>query len=267
MNKYLIFLILSTWLTAQARAQTINAAYVKTLYEKYPTQKTDFCSSCKLWVNPFFKSIADTLTHTPVLTYYVYTKAHRLEQEALGLPRTGIYAGWHAAYGQPNEAKVYTAANRIIGKPRSAEMLVKGHCQAWILLAWSADGVILSNTYTFNAAMEFQGQNTGTEIATEEWCRKLTGYKGPEVTDSVKIWCGTFGGQQTYTQNDLTLAVPSHYFKIIQYRAPSSGELITRCYWMPNASSEKRSLLPERLIEHTALVEKLGFDPLFVFKE
>ncbi|HMG07328.1 MAG TPA: hypothetical protein VK609_02400, partial [Mucilaginibacter sp.] len=126
---------------------------------------------------------------------------------------------------------------------------------------------ILSNTYSSNAAMEFQGQNIGTEIATEELCRKLTGFKGPEVTDSVKIWCGTFGSQQTYTQNELTLTAPSYYFKIIQYRALSSGELITRCYRMPNASSEKRSLLPGRFIEHTALAKRLGFDPLFIFKE
>jgi hypothetical protein len=55
-------------------------------------------------------------------------------------------------------------------------MIAKGHCQAWILMAWSTDAAILSNTYTFNAGMEYQGQNIGTELATEEFCRKLTGF-------------------------------------------------------------------------------------------
>jgi hypothetical protein len=32
-------------------------------------------------------------------------------------------------------------------------MIAKGHCQAWILLAWCADAAILSDTYTFNAGM------------------------------------------------------------------------------------------------------------------
>jgi hypothetical protein len=41
--------------------------------------------------------------------------------------------------------------------------------------------------------MEFQEQNVGTEIATEELCCKLTGYEGEALTDSVKIWCGTYG--------------------------------------------------------------------------
>ncbi|WPU92809.1 hypothetical protein SNE25_26140 [Mucilaginibacter sabulilitoris] len=33
--------------------------------------------------------------------------------------------------------------------------------------------MILSDTYTFNAAMEYQGQNIGTELASEELCREL----------------------------------------------------------------------------------------------
>jgi hypothetical protein len=56
----------------------------------------------------------DTAAHRPLLTYY-----DRLEQEALNLPRTGLYAGWHAAYGQPDETRVYREANRIIGKPNN----------------------------------------------------------------------------------------------------------------------------------------------------
>jgi hypothetical protein len=267
LNKFLLFLCLSLAGTIPADAQTINAAYIKALYRKYPTQKTDLCASCKLWVNPYYKSIADTVKHTPVITYYVYTKAHRLEQEALDLPRTGVYAGWHAAYGQPDETKVYREANRIIGRPNSMEMIAKGHCQAWILLAWSADAAILSDTYTFNAGMEFQGQNIGTEIETEELCRKLTGFERPEVTDSVKIWCGTYGSQQTYTKNGLTVTVPSHYYKIIRYFDHTKGKEVTLCYWMPNQPTEKRAMLPERTVDHAQLVSNLGFDPLIIFAD
>lgn len=78
-------------------------------------------------------------------------------------------------------------------------MIAKGHCQAWILLTWCTDAAILSDTYTFNAAMEYQGQNIGTELATEELCRELAGHGKPAVTDRVHIWCGTFGNQCKYT--------------------------------------------------------------------
>ncbi|WP_439697457.1 DNA/RNA non-specific endonuclease [Mucilaginibacter sp. AW1-7] len=252
MGKYrlVIFLFLSIW-GIGLQAQTINAAYVKALYQKYPTQKSDFCTACKLWVNPYYRSVADTSRHMPLVTYYVYTKAHRLQQESADVPRTGVYAAWHAAYGQPDETKVYKQANI-----ESPDMIAKGHCQAWILLAYDADGAILSDTYTFNAGMEYQGQNIGTEIATEELCRKLT-----EQTDSVRIWCGTYGSQRTYTKNNITVTLPSYYYKIIQY----DNELL--CYWMPNLPTEKRALLPQRKVSHEQLVVNLGFDPMTIFKE
>ena len=68
-------------------AQTINSAYAKTLHKKYPSVKTDFCKSCKLWVNPYYKSIADTVKHLPILTFFSYTKSKRLEQERLDLDK------------------------------------------------------------------------------------------------------------------------------------------------------------------------------------
>lgn len=266
MKKLLLFVV-SAILIYPASAQIINTAYVKALYQQYPTQRTDFCPSCKLWINPYYKSIADTVKHAPVVTYYIYTKAHRLEQETADVPRTGIYAAWHPAYGQPDETGVYKEANRIIGKPNTMEVIAKGHCQAWILMAWTADAAILSDTYTFNAGMEFQGQNIGTEIATEELCRKLTGHEGPEITDSVKIWCGTYGAQRTYTKGDLTIAVPSHYYKIIKYLDHITNQVVTQCYWMPNQPTEKRAMLPERMVDHMVLVNNLGFDPQVIFKE
>ncbi|MDB4919353.1 DNA/RNA non-specific endonuclease [Mucilaginibacter sp.] len=250
MKRYYLLLFFALTCTS-INAQTINAAYVKALYKKYLTRKSDLCPSCKLWVNPYYKSVADTDRHMPLVTYYIYTKAHRLEQENANVPRNGVYAAWHSAYGQSDETKVYKQAN-----VESPDMIAKGHCQAWILLAYDADGAILSDTYTFNAGMEYRGQNIGTEIATEELCRKLT-----NQTDSVRIWCGTSGNQRTYTKNTVTVTMPSHYYKIIKY----NNKLL--CYWMPNLPTEKRALLTQRMVNHEQLVANLGFDPMMVFKE
>jgi hypothetical protein len=258
-----IFLLISSIL----KAQKPTAAYVKELYKKYPTQKSNLCPACLLWVNPYFKSIGDTLNHKPVLTFYIYTKAHRLEQETLKLPRSGAYAAWHSVYGQPNETPVYKEANRIIGKPNSAYMIAKGHCQAWILMAWSLDAALLSDTYTFNAGMEYQGQNIGTELATEELCRKLTGYKVLAVTDSVKIWCGTFGSLTPYKKKGITISVPEYYFKVIEYYDSNVGGMITQTYWMPNKSDATRKTLSSCQISYSALIKHLGFSPKRVFNE
>jgi hypothetical protein len=258
-----IFLLISSVL----KAQKPTAAYVKELYKKYPTQKSNLCPACLLWVNPYFKSIGDTLEHKPVLTFYIYTKAHSLEQEALKLPRTGAYSAWHSVYGQPNETPVYKEANKIIGKPNSAEMIAKGHCQAWILMAWSLNAALLSDTYTFNAGMEYQGQNIGTELATEELCRKLTGYKAPSVTDSVKIWCGTFGKQTAYSKNGISISLPEYYYKVIEYYDSNVGGKITQTYWMPNRSDGSRKNLASCQISYSALISHLGFSPKEIFNE
>jgi hypothetical protein len=253
------FIIILLLLPLFLKAQKPTAAYVKELYKKFPTVKSNLCPACLLWVNPYFKSIGDTLNHKPVLTYYIYTKAHRLAQEALKLPRTGAYASWHSAYKQPNETAVYKEANRIIGKPNSAEMIAKGHCQAW--MAWSSDAALLSNTYTFNAGMEYQGQNIGVELATEELCRKLTGYRAATATDTVRIWCGTYGTKKKFLKSGISVTVPSHYYKVIRYRARNIGSDIIMTFWMPNDPMEKRSRMNSRMITYEKLVKNIGFDP------
>lgn len=243
------------------RAQTINAAYAKALQQKYPSVKSDLCTACKLWVNPYFKSIADTVEHRPLVTYYIYTQAHRLLQEQSDLPRTGTYAAWRSSYGQPNETAVYKQANQ-----ESPDMIAKGHCQAWILLAWCTDAAILSDTYTFNAAMEYQGQNIGTELATEELCRELTGHRRSAVADSVHIWCGTFGNQHVFIDGEVSDVLPAFYYKIIRYRDQDTGQQIEQCYWLPNKPDEVRAKLSQRLVSRAQLVASLGYDPEIVFK-
>jgi len=243
------------------QAQTINAAYAKALQEKYPSVKSDLCKACKLWVNPYFKSVADTVEHRPLVTYYVYTQVHRLLQEQSDLPRTGTYAAWRPGYAQPNETTVYRQANQ-----ESTDMIAKGHCQAWILLAWCTDAAILSDTYTFNAAMEYQGQNIGTELASEELCRELAGHGRPAVTDSVHIWCGTFGNQRVFAEGEVSNVLPVFYYKIIKYRDHATGQQIEQCYWLPNKPDEVRAKLPQRLVSRAQLVANLGYDPEMVFK-
>lgn len=267
MKKYLFSLFLVISLAWASQAQTINNAYVKALYKKYPTQPTNFCTSCKLWVNPYYKSIADTLQHRPLLTFYIYTKAHRLQQEAAKVPRKGIYAAWQAADGQPKETQAYTNANKIVNQRNQNGEIQKGHCQAWILLAYTADGAILSDTYTFNAAMEFRGQNLGTEIESEELCRNLTGYRNhPETTDSVRIWCGTYGSQRVFTSGNLQHTVPAFYYKVIAYDDKIQHRQVEVCYWMPNLPEESRQMLNSRKKTYPELCALLGFSPKDVFK-
>jgi hypothetical protein len=263
--RFLICIAFAAGFSCPSSAQTINAAYVRRLYKQYPTRKSDFCPGCKVWVNPYFESIADTARHVPLLTFYVYTKAHRLMQEALHLRRSGQLASWHAVYRQKSESRVYAAANKEIGRPHSSFMIARGHCQAWILLAWNPDAAILSDTYTFNAAMEYQGQNTGTEEATENLCRELTGWKSAAITDSIKIWCGTYGEQQKYVKGAVTDAVPAYYFKILQYNDRQKNKKVTLCYWMPNKPEERRDSLGLRSISLAGLVRHLGFNPMKIF--
>jgi hypothetical protein len=267
MKKYIVLIIVTLACNTASLAQTINAAYAKALHKKYQPQPTNFCSSCKLWVNPYYKSIADTVQHRPVLTYYVYTKANRLEQERLKLKREGTIAAWFPAYGQPKEDSAYTEANKIVNQPDLPGEIQKGHCQAWILLAYSIDGAILSDTYTFNSAMEFRGQNLGTEIASEERCRTLTGFEGrPEITDKIQIWCGTFGSQRTFTTGRVTNTVPTHYYKILNYYDKVQHRQIEEVYWFPNQPGETGDQLMLRTKSYTELCALLHFKPKDIFR-
>lgn len=230
-----------------AVAQTYNAAYVKALYAKYPTKKHSLCPACKIWVNPYYTSIADTQRHMPICTKEILTVAHYALTAKVKIPRTGVFAAWSAVIGQPNEDKVYKAANKIV-KPKGDE-IAKGHCNAWILNAWCQDAAILSDTYTFNAACESQGQNVGTEIASENITRQLLGHI------DVTVWVGTFGSENTFTDGKITDTEPDYYWKILQYGGS------TVCYWMPNIKTESVKLLPERVIPYATLVSNLHFDP------
>jgi hypothetical protein len=243
-------------------APVYNAAYVAGLYEKYPAVKTSLPGypdqdNLELWVNPFYKSIADVVKHMPLITYEFFTKINAENVPMLKLPRTGVFAGWHPVNGQPSEDKVYQAANKIAKK--SNDEIAKGHCEAWILNAFCADAAILSDTYTFNAACEAQNQNVGTEISTERETRKLL-----QITD-VDVWCGTFGSQGSFTDGTITDCFPAFYWKMIKYHDAKTDEVVTECYWMPNSKDQDISELPKCVITNETLVTNLGFDPEKIF--
>lgn len=241
------------------KPQVFNAAYVKALYAKYPTVKTSLPNypdeaDLDLWVNPFYQSIADVAKHMPLITYELFTEVNALKVHTLRLPRTGVFAGWHPVNGQDNEDGVYTDANQIVKK--NNDEIAKGHCEAWVLNAFSADSAILSDTYTFNAAAEDQGQNVGTEIATEDLTRKLL-----ETTD-VCVWCGTWGSQGSFTDGKDTDCYPAFYWKILKYKL--NGNDVMECFWMPNEKGQVMADMEHCVVPFEEISVKLGFDPTII---
>ena len=251
MKQTLLFFI---WLVVvtNCQAQTIDANYVKALYAKYPTVKSNFCPACKEWDNPYFKSIADTQRHIPLVEHEILTKANCDKIPLVKIPRTGIYAAWHPVLGQPDEQGVYTAANVIVKK--NGDEIAKGHVMAWIWNAYDANAAIFSDTYTFNAALQDQSENVGTKIAVENLVR------GYLKTGDVEVWGGTYGSQGTFTDGKVTDVYPAYYWHIIKHGA------ITDCYWLPNLKTETQVMLPKRVVTFQQLISNLGFDPTIILK-
>lgn len=244
-TKLTITLILLLAVNVTLQAQAINSQYVKALYAKYPIVKNRLCANCYLWVNPYYKSIADIKEHRPIVEYEKLTKQNYALTASVKIPRTGAYAAWHSVTGQPLEDSVYKAANKA-GKG----VIAKGHVHAWILNAWCADAALLSDTYTFNAALECQNQNVGTEIATENITRKML------LTEDVEVWGGTLGNEASYTDGKITDIQPAYYWKIIK---EANGK--TTCYLMPNLQTETQAMLSKRVVTYQSLVKTLEFDP------
>ena len=267
MKKIILIISVFALMSSFNQAPVYNKAYVTQLFSKYPTHKSQQFSNGVVWVNPYYKSIADVQNHYPIVEHYVYTLAHRLQQErnmdTLKIyARKGIYAEWNPGPGFPPVDDAYTEANKEIGKTGTSFEISYGHCgAAWILLAYTQDGAFFSDTEDFNEGMEYQGQNTGTEEATEDRCRTLTGWKkAPIVTQSIDIWAGCYGNQGHYTgpKSKITVTVPQYFWKVIKYNG------VTECWWMPNLVTETKDKLSKAVIPFADLVKKLGFDPLNV---
>jgi len=262
MKKLLIILLL---ISGTAFGQTINAKYVKDLYAKYPTIKSNLCPACKLWVNPYYKSISDTQKHMPIVTYEYYTHANELIADKLNIPRQQIknpkpgdmpynseFSQWHAIPGQQDEGALYAAANTQLKKVGDEENI--GHCQAWVLNSFAVDAVIFTDTYTFNAGIEDKWQNIGTELKSEEITRKDL-----EIADE-QVWCGTYGSQGSFTNNGVTDNYPAYFWKVTIFQGK------TTCYWMPNKKDQSQDKLPGCIVTYQQLVKNLGFDPEAVLK-
>ena len=252
----------------QVMGQNYDAAYVKQLYAKYPTRISNLCSSCKEWNNPIFKSIADTLHHYPLVEQYIYTKTHEQIQQAftdsltkvftaqhngkLTDARTGPLAEWHSVTGQPNMAAIYKKANE-----QFKVVMAIGHVNAWIWCTYNQMGAIFSDTWDFNAAIEYQAQNVGTEAALERYIRAKA-----LTVDTLYTWGGCFAGDkpQTVTVGNITATVPSDYWKVIEYNG------IIECWFLPNLPTETGDLLSKRTILLKDLILILGFNPMDVIK-
>ena len=245
--KQLLTIIIALQIVTGGKAQTIDANYVKALYAKSSTIKSNFCPACKEWDNQYFKSIADTERHIPLVEHELLTKANCDKIPTVKIPRTGIYAAWHPVKGQQDEQGVYTAANVIVKK--NGDEIAKGHVLAWIWNAFDANAAIFSDTYTFNAALQDQSENVGTKIAVENLVR------GYLKTGDVEVWGGTFGSQGTFTDGKVTNVYPAYYWHIIKHGAT------TDYYWLPNLKTETQAMLSKRVVTFQQLVSNLGFDP------
>lgn len=225
---WLIALITGCCIGNIATAQQIN---IQNLYKQYPIVKSNICPTCYLWINPYYKAIADVQNHTPVLSYELYHKGAKAV-----IKRTGTFSEWHSVTGQVDETSDYEKANDT-----SKFEIAKGHFHCYTLNSFSDTAAILSDTYTFNAAKEYQGQNIGTERATEILEVKLV------KQYDVQEWCGGVIGLHN---------TPKYYWKVIKY-----GNTLM-CWLMPNLPTETFSMLPKRAIQYDDLIKILKFDPM-----
>jgi hypothetical protein len=251
-----------------ADGQKITAKQVDSLYRLYPTKKSTFCSSCKVWVNPFYESITDTVNNYPVWAHTIVTAAHVQQQEATKILRAGVYADWNVPAGTARVDAIYSLANKMISKPNSIYEVAYGHnVLCWILSAWCWQGAVFSNTEIFGEFMEYQGQNIGTMINTEDSTRMVLGatinqHKYPVIAQSVEIWAGCYLDATKpivkYTVKGRSVTVPDVVWKIIRYNG------ITKCYWMPNLVTENQAAIVHCHISYADLCKRIGFEPFKV---
>jgi hypothetical protein len=225
----------------------------------FPVSPTGICQDCLLWENPYYLSIADTTKHMPRNTYTVYTREQFYERNKEKLDRTGSLATWGTVAGIKNENKVYIAANKQIKLAGDNALVQRGHCQPWIMQAYSKDAAIMSNTFTFNCAMAYATQNNGTEKKSEEIARDLV--EGPNAkTDALQIWCGTSGKGKGYRAKGVNVTMPLYYYKILKYR-DKAGNDKRQCFLMPNRPDQIKDSIIHCHITYEKLKQFLKFDP------
>lgn len=222
---------------------------------------SNLCRNCVIWVNKYYISIADTAKHNPIVVYHVITKRNLEIADSLKANKaTKIDRAkypFKPVKGFPNEAKLYSAANRIYRKINPKNVIAKGHVASADDYSWSTGGMDSSMRYTFNLAMEFQSQNAGTQLGTEYMCRKMAREYG-----EVKVWAGTWGSQGIITDGKLKANFPAVYWKIAAYNNQ------VHCYWMPNNDKGAgQANYPKFEIPLGELVTKLEFNPMEVVKD
>jgi hypothetical protein len=225
----------------------------------YPLSPSGLCPDCLLWENPYYLAIADTAKHMPRNTFMVYTKSLFDQRTNAGVKREGARASWSPVPGVKNENPVYLYANKQIKASGDKNLVQRGHCQPWIMLNYSKNAAVISNTFTFNCGMAYAKQNNGTEKKSEEIARELV--EGPNaLTDSVQIWCGTSGAGKVYSANGINVTMPLYYYKIMKYR-DQTGNFTRKCFLMPNRPDQVRDSIRHCHITYDHLKQFLKFDP------
>jgi hypothetical protein len=271
MKKYFIALyccclLFSLAVQAQEVVVHVTSGYIDTLLKKYPVKRFSRWPDCYRWDNPYFQSIADIRKHEAKVVHAIYTKAMARAADSLNYARKLALADWRSLPGMPDEDKVYAKAN--VGRP-AATKLHKGHFSAWELNAYSLDAVLLSDTYTFNAAFEMGVQNTGTELGVEYLQRILVSEikgrhrpSGLPFYDQVEYWKGAWGTKGSFTDGQITSNYPAVYWNLLRY-----GDQL-HAFWFPNdASGAGQKNYPLFEIPYTTLVQRLGWDPVTIFNQ
>ena len=186
-------------LCGAAFGQQKRTDLTRNLLENAPIKFTSFNCPCKIDTTGGYISIEDTVLHNPICNYELLTKAHL----------SGVEQNRDTIPFFPAQANRFY---RGTGYSR-------GHCLPFEDLAYSPPTAKASMNLNRNLAPEPQNQNIGTELASENYERKLA-----LQYDSVKVYVGTNG---TYG-NIHGINIPVYYWKVI-----IANGVYHFCYWMP----------------------------------
>ena len=240
---------------------------------KYPVNKSTLCNTCVIWVNPYYTSIADTQKRIPMVVYHVITKQHLIESDSLKTnSSTKIDRAnypFHALPGFKDEKGLFKSMNdsikniKLNPKYKSGDEVAEGHVASADDYSWSKGGMDTSMIHPFNLGMEWQGQNIGSELASENMCRDTARKYG-----KVENWGGVNGIQGIHKFKGISIVYPKFYWKIMKWTDDKNNAVI-HCLWMPNneMGDGQQDLFKRFEVPLTTLVQNLGFNPMVAVKE
>lgn len=251
----------------------LTTALISRGQNKYPVVKSNLCSACVLWINPYYTSIADTQKKIPVVVYHNITKAHLMASDALkSNSATKIQRNkypFHTLPGFKDEKGVFKDMNDSIKdikrnpNYKKGDEVAEGHVASADDYSWSVGGMDTSMVHPFNLAIEWQAQNIGSELSSENMCRDTARKYG-----KVENWGGTYGLQGVHKFKGTSIVYPKYYWKICKW-TDSNNKVVIHCLWMSNNTlgAGQQDLFKRFEIPLDVLVKNLGFNPMDVIKE